>query len=287
MAAPSKNFTSIADGVVDADSPLDTTLVSNLRDNDIHLEEWLGKNYTAAVDHDHDDVNSKAVASVADAAISQAKLKTVLTGEVYSNPGPSNLTLPGGTYGFYPQVKANAAANNVGRIGAGIINTTYATIINLDSGGGGGGEKMYAQQRYVSASPPHMLGARTWGHFLFLLRHIGTGIVAAGYHAADPPWEYNGKVWLPKGHVDRIAEIPHPFADYWDKDPATDGLEVVLVDLIGIDVDKWLDDNLKNGKSIFDDLDSVLTGMGTDKPWSDYTVPTIPRFTDRVKVITP
>lgn len=59
MPAPSKNFTVIADTAIDVDSPIDETLMTRLRDNDIHLQEWLGKNYTAAEDHDHDGVNSK------------------------------------------------------------------------------------------------------------------------------------------------------------------------------------------------------------------------------------
>lgn len=61
MVAPSKNFTVIPDSSVDADSPLTADLMEDIRDNDIHLEEWVGKNYTAAVDHDHDGVNSKSV----------------------------------------------------------------------------------------------------------------------------------------------------------------------------------------------------------------------------------
>lgn len=62
MAPPSKTFTIIPDSAIDPDSPLTTTLMTNLRDNDIHLEEWLGKNFVAAIDHDHDGVNSANVA---------------------------------------------------------------------------------------------------------------------------------------------------------------------------------------------------------------------------------
>jgi len=61
MAAPSKSFTVIPDSSVDPDSALSTTLAVSWRDNDLFLEEWLGKNFTAAVDHDHDNVNSKSV----------------------------------------------------------------------------------------------------------------------------------------------------------------------------------------------------------------------------------
>lgn len=59
MPAPTKNFTAIADAAVDVDSPIDETLMTALRDRDENLKQWLGGSYTAAVDHDHDGVNSK------------------------------------------------------------------------------------------------------------------------------------------------------------------------------------------------------------------------------------
>jgi len=62
MAAPSKSYTSIVDSQVDADSPLDTILMTSLRDNIVHLKEWVGGSYVAEVDHDHDGVNSKPIA---------------------------------------------------------------------------------------------------------------------------------------------------------------------------------------------------------------------------------
>jgi len=61
MAPPSKNFTIIADSAIDPDSPITTDLMTDFRDNDIHLEEWLGHSYTAAQDHDHDGTNSARI----------------------------------------------------------------------------------------------------------------------------------------------------------------------------------------------------------------------------------
>jgi len=58
MASPTKNWTDIPDSAIDADSPLDTTLMSEIRDDIVHVYEWLGVNYTAAQDHNHDGVNS-------------------------------------------------------------------------------------------------------------------------------------------------------------------------------------------------------------------------------------
>ncbi|MFQ5479792.1 MAG: hypothetical protein ACE5DW_00755 [Thermodesulfobacteriota bacterium] len=63
MATPTKNWTDIPDTAIDADSPLDTTLLTEIRDDLVHMHEWLGLNYTAAVDHNHDGLNSALPAS--------------------------------------------------------------------------------------------------------------------------------------------------------------------------------------------------------------------------------
>jgi hypothetical protein len=54
-------FTNIANSAIDPNSPITTELMTAYRDNDEHLEEWLGKDYTAAPNHDHNGVNSKLV----------------------------------------------------------------------------------------------------------------------------------------------------------------------------------------------------------------------------------
>lgn len=64
MAVPSKNFTTIPDGDIDPESPITTSLMTALRDNDIHSYEWIGYGYTPAQAHDHDGVNSKLLPSV-------------------------------------------------------------------------------------------------------------------------------------------------------------------------------------------------------------------------------
>lgn len=61
MAAPSKNFTNIADTQIDADSPIDTTLMTAIRDSLVNVKEWLGNSYTAAIDHNHNGINSKVI----------------------------------------------------------------------------------------------------------------------------------------------------------------------------------------------------------------------------------
>jgi len=65
MTAITKSFTAIADSAVDPDSPIDTALVTALRDNTTHLREWLGASYYAGAvqDHKHDGTDSALVAN--------------------------------------------------------------------------------------------------------------------------------------------------------------------------------------------------------------------------------
>lgn len=60
MTAISKAFVVIADAAVDPDSPLDTTLLTGLRDDVVHLREWLGASFYAGAvqNHSHDGVDS-------------------------------------------------------------------------------------------------------------------------------------------------------------------------------------------------------------------------------------
>lgn len=58
-----KAWTNILDAAVDPDSPVDTALVTAIRDNAMHLREWLGNGYTSGADqdHNHNGVNSAPV----------------------------------------------------------------------------------------------------------------------------------------------------------------------------------------------------------------------------------
>jgi hypothetical protein len=63
MPAISKSWVTIADTAVDPDSPLDAALMTGLRDDLVHLREWLGADYTAGAvtNHNHDGSNSAAI----------------------------------------------------------------------------------------------------------------------------------------------------------------------------------------------------------------------------------
>ena len=89
MPAPSKAWVVITDGQVDAESPIDTTFLTGVRDNLIHLEEWLGHSYTAQQDHNHDNANSSYLG---DATVSPAKLGGMAAGDIAVNYNPTERT---------------------------------------------------------------------------------------------------------------------------------------------------------------------------------------------------
>lgn len=153
--------------------------------------------------------NSVTEAKLAASAVSQAKLKTS-TGSVnisHSSEGTisANLTLPGGEYGFYPQLKrvqSGTSSEEVSAsIGSKITSTTYITNIyltlNVLTMYISGTSYAYAQQRYVTSS-----GEVFW---IFILRDKVTKDVISMWQAPDHPCFGNGG---------KPLLVPHPFPDY-------------------------------------------------------------------------
>lgn len=141
-------------------------------------------------------------AKLASGAVSQAKLKTS-TGSVNisrSSEGTTsaNLTLPGGEYGFYPQIKRSSDEVSA-FIGSKITSTTYITNIYLTLyiEVYYGTSYAYAQQRYVTSS-----GEVFW---IFILRDKVTKDVISMWQAPDHPCFGNGG---------KPLLVPHPFPDY-------------------------------------------------------------------------
>ena len=122
--------------------------------------------------------------------IDQANLKTT-TGSVSSSAAAgANLTLPGGSYGFYPQVQVGGSSGDA-RTGEDFtFGSGYQTNIFLSNASDGAFATL-AQQRYIQACPPYDLGDGDVALFLFALVN-GNGKVLATYAAEDPPWANNG-----------------------------------------------------------------------------------------------
>lgn len=150
--------------------------------------DWRCTNYTKA--NGTPIAISVVEADIASSSVSQTKLKST-TGEVSSTAGPDLQVLPGGEYGFYPQLKDNGSSSNVSAQIAGSYDTTtsYVTTILLNATYGGG--TVFAQQRYIQASPPYNLGDGDIPLFVFVLVN-SQGNVVSSYVAPEAPWHNNG-----------------------------------------------------------------------------------------------
>lgn len=208
MPVPSKNFTTILDAAVAPDAPIDTALVTGLRDNDIHLKEALYFGYTAAQAHNHDGANSALVsitssaqfaagvvntaalgasqvtqAKIGSAAVGQAQLKTTTTsGTVTAGTiGTKTFALGGGSYSWY--TVTGVSGSGVGPFlggGPGSLGTLgwYAND-NADA--------LTIYERYVQSSPPYNNGP------LFVFLQVRPNGTFAGIRVMpDPPWAYHG-----------------------------------------------------------------------------------------------
>ena len=167
MAAPSKNLTAIADSQIDADSPLDTTLITSIRDSLVNLSEQISYGYTPAQAHNHDGLNSP---QILDGNVSKSGGLTVFDdflGDVISNiwtltsaaiaggadNGVARITTSGSislvlgkafrvganTLTFEARVKMGAASPNAYKIGLGALNDSnnnndYIGIANNAAG---------------------------------------------------------------------------------------------------------------------------------------------------------
>ncbi len=225
-------------------------------------------------------------AAIADDAIGYTQLKlAAVPGEVSTAGSDSLLTLAGGLHGFYPQMKDSGVSPGSikARLAKETLGATFATYINLGTDTG----TIYAQHQYFQSSPPYMIGNKQWGHFLYLLRRISDGVIVSSYSAEDPPHAYNGPPHNAKDSVERMAAVPHPFVEYWSKDPVVDGLEIVLVDLPKAATVKWVADNKKIGRGLLEDVGTILPSRGVARTPASYDLPLIPGFTDKIKIVTP
>lgn len=132
--------------------------------------------------------DSVTQATIAASAVGQGELKTTTGSVSNATTTPTVLTLPGGTYGFYPQTQnSSAGADSDVVIVNNLLTASYVTNITLSRPSAG---TVAAQQRYIQASPPYDLGNGAVP--LFVFADIAGGVIASTYVAEDPPWANNG-----------------------------------------------------------------------------------------------
>ena len=149
------------------------------------------------------DARLSDIRPLADASVSQAKLKTS-SGEVSTTSTTgANLTLPGGEYGFYPQLYGaiySAGFCAQSSFGSYTTNIVLAAMTGTEY-------TVYARQRYVTSSGEV--------HWVFILRDKTTKDTIAMYQAPDHPCFGNGG---------KPLLVPHPFGSY---DP--DKHEIIVI----------------------------------------------------------
>jgi len=182
--------------------------------------------------------------------VGQTSLKTSMGSVDRMSAIIGPLTLPGGEYGFYPQVKMNntdaiawrayllSTADYATTTFAGW--TSYVTNISL---GSDAGHTIYVQQRYVTAS-----GEVFW---IFILRDKTTKNIISMYQAPDHPCMGNsGKPLL----------ISHPFGSY-DKSKH----EIIVINPIDEEVQEMRAKTVQEDKPDKDLLDVILEEYEIDE----------------------
>lgn len=136
--------------------------------------------------------------------VSQTALKTSTGSVSQLTSSWERKTLPGGEYGFYPQIKMSHAENRVW--GAALLNpdgasltgwTSYVTNIDLLSNDYAGTRYIYARQRYVTSSGEV--------HWIFIQRDKLTKNIFSVWQAPDHPCFGNGG---------KPMLTPHPFPGF-------------------------------------------------------------------------
>lgn len=200
-------WTTIPDGDIDPESPIDAPLMAALRDNPIAIATGLSgapKILNAAFSDNTINGSrllnatipvAKLVASsitqsyLAAASVGRSQIKTALAnGSVNIGASASgSYTLTGSTYSWwtassYDDGGGNGFTFGNGNTAAGVLGLLNTTALF---------QAFYVDECYVQASPPYDLGDGVIPLFVTLMLD-GTGNIVGSCVAPDPVWAYNG-----------------------------------------------------------------------------------------------
>lgn len=224
-------YTTIADSAIDPDSPIDTALMTAIRNNIVVVYEYVGgKSYTPAEPHNHNGVNSALISIIADGAVSteaklaaavvsQSKLK-MASGDDSANYNNSDLTFlsrlwtpPGGVYGlgWDHSISGSTSYNTqleINRLTPSVLAPVTDSVVGLyltytGSASDASGTATVTQW-YIQASPPYDLGDGPVPLFVFAL--VGAdSVVKRVWSAPDAPWHYNGPTDIRAQRIDSVT----------------------------------------------------------------------------------
>tara|TARA_Y100000593_G_scaffold23728_1_gene47038 strand:- start:126 stop:1073 length:948 start_codon:yes stop_codon:yes gene_type:complete len=193
-------YSAVSASEKDADSIVDVSLIDKLDQNPHAIAE--GASGAPQIQSAAIADNSITAAKIPSSAVGQSEIASgaVHRSELDTSSGTVTLTgvsgdfvLPGGEYGFYPQVRTETSSDeSKAQIAFTFGSTSYITNIFLDGKSSTGGNRdMYARQRYINSSPPVDMGDGNVPLFFFA-KLDPSGKVIMTYAADAPPWLYNG-----------------------------------------------------------------------------------------------
>ena len=173
------------------------------------------------------------------AGVSQAKLKTSQGSVSTTSASLTNLTLPGGEYGFYPRLRNTdnsvpyaGITAQMSAIDNDMSSYSYVTRIALAVEGG---FTVYAQQRYVTASGEV--------HWIFILRDRVIKKVISMYQSSDHPCFGNGG---------KPLLMPHPFGNYDETKHEIIVINPTLAEIEQMELETIVDDETKPDKDLLE-----------------------------------
>ena len=128
-------------------------------------------------------------AKIAASAVSSGKLKTTYGDVSVTGTTATNVTLPGGSHGFYAPTW-NSAGYSVSATIASVL-TVNSPVTNINLYSNSVNSIAYARQYYVQASPPYDLGDGEIPLFVFAVMNPD-GTIHSTYIAPEAPWHHNG-----------------------------------------------------------------------------------------------
>jgi hypothetical protein len=136
-------------------------------------------------------------ATIRDSAVGQAQLKTAQSEVSTTSSTGANLTLPGGEYGFYPEMRNSGANPTDVYIAENAINSSYVCNVWIRVAAATG----YARQRHIQASPPYDYGDGEVGFNTFAVVDNASGRIESVYGSISAPWHYNGPTDIRAGYI--------------------------------------------------------------------------------------
>lgn len=238
----SNGYTTIADSAIDPDSPIDTALMTAIRNNIHYVYEYVGgRSYTPAEPHNHNGINSALISNIADGAVStsnklaasvvsQSKLK-VASGDDSANYNTTDLTSisrlwtpPGGVYGlgWDHSISGSSSYNGQLEIGystpvftATVTDSVVGLFLTYTGAASDNSGTATVTQWYIQASPPYDLGDGPVPLFVFALV-AADSVVKRVWSAPDAPWHYNGPTDIRAQRIDSVTgrkyRLMHPLS---------------------------------------------------------------------------